>query len=88
MSWKLKEHPKLPKGKIVAVVVLDGWGEAPPGPYNCISAAHTPNMDSLKQVLNSQSQSLEMDENIYEIEIPRPSQLHKIVIIFSFLLCR
>ncbi|XP_047939058.1 2,3-bisphosphoglycerate-independent phosphoglycerate mutase-like isoform X1 [Salvia hispanica] len=48
-SWKLKDHPKLAKGKTVAVVVLDGWGEANPNPYNCIHVAHTPTMDSLKK---------------------------------------
>ncbi|KAA8517601.1 hypothetical protein F0562_015075 [Nyssa sinensis] len=48
-SWKLADHPKLPKGKIVAVVVLDGWGEANPNQYNCIHVADTPTMDSLKQ---------------------------------------
>ncbi|THU52284.1 hypothetical protein C4D60_Mb10t02360 [Musa balbisiana] len=48
-SWKLADHPKLPKGKTVAVVVLDGWGEANPDKYNCIHVAQTPTMDSLKQ---------------------------------------
>lgn len=47
-SWKLADHPKLPKGKPVAVVVLDGWGEATPDQYNCIHIAETPTMDSLK----------------------------------------
>jgi 2,3-bisphosphoglycerate-independent phosphoglycerate mutase len=47
-SWKLADHPKLPKGKPVAVVVLDGWGEAKPDQYNCIHIAETPTMDSLK----------------------------------------
>ncbi|XP_020591641.1 2,3-bisphosphoglycerate-independent phosphoglycerate mutase [Phalaenopsis equestris] len=47
-SWKLADHPKLPKGKTVAVVVLDGWGEAKPDEYNCIHTAKTPTMDSLK----------------------------------------
>ncbi|KAK4268357.1 hypothetical protein QN277_025026 [Acacia crassicarpa] len=47
-SWKLPDHPKLPKGKQVAVVVLDGWGEANPNEYNCIHTAETPTMDSLK----------------------------------------
>lgn len=50
-SWKLADHPKLPKGKTVAVVVLDGWGEAKPDQYNCIHIAETPTMDSLKKVL-------------------------------------
>lgn len=49
-SWKLADHPKLPKGKTVAVVVLDGWGEANPDKYNCIHVAETPTMDSLKNV--------------------------------------
>ncbi|KAG0447911.1 hypothetical protein HPP92_028104, partial [Vanilla planifolia] len=48
LSWKLVDHPKLPKGKTVAVVVLDGWGEANPDKYNCIHTARTPTMDSLK----------------------------------------
>ncbi|KAM0064565.1 putative phosphotransferase (phosphomutase) [Helianthus debilis subsp. tardiflorus] len=47
-TWKLADHPKLPKGKIIAVVVLDGWGEASPDKYNCIHVAETPMMDSLK----------------------------------------
>ncbi|KAL1821313.1 hypothetical protein ACET3Z_016182 [Daucus carota] len=47
-TWKLEDHPKLPKGKIVAMVVLDGWGEAKPNKYNCIATADTPTMDSLK----------------------------------------
>ncbi|KAF3618251.1 2,3-bisphosphoglycerate-independent phosphoglycerate mutase [Capsicum annuum] len=48
-AWKLKDHPKLPKGKTVAVIVLDGWGEAKPNEYNAISVAETPVMDSLKK---------------------------------------
>lgn len=48
-SWKLPDHPKLPKGKTIAVVVLDGWGEANPNEYNCIHIAETPTMDSLKE---------------------------------------
>lgn len=48
-SWKLKDHPKLGKGKTVAVVVLDGWGEANPNQFNCIHVADTPTMDSLKK---------------------------------------
>ena len=49
-SWKLADHPKLPKGKTVGLVVLDGWGEANPDNYNCIHVAETPTMDSLKKV--------------------------------------
>ncbi|MFZ9943362.1 MAG: 2,3-bisphosphoglycerate-independent phosphoglycerate mutase [Bacteroidia bacterium] len=29
------------------LIVMDGWGEAPSGPSNAISAAHTPNVDRL-----------------------------------------
>ncbi|RLN43375.1 hypothetical protein C2845_PM01G41240 [Panicum miliaceum] len=47
-SWMLPDHPQLPKGKPVAVVVLDGWGEANADQYNCIHVAQTPVMDSLK----------------------------------------
>ncbi|KAG5248408.1 phosphoglycerate mutase family protein [Salix suchowensis] len=47
-AWTLADHPKLPKGKTVAMVVLDGWGEAKPDEYNCIHVAHTPTMDSFK----------------------------------------
>lgn len=50
-SWKLNDHPKLPKGKIIGLVVLDGWGEAKPNQYNCIHIAETPAMDSLKMVI-------------------------------------
>ena len=48
--WELAAHPRLPKGTVVAVVVLDGWGEAPPDPFNCIHAADTPTLDALKMV--------------------------------------
>ncbi|XP_022966260.1 2,3-bisphosphoglycerate-independent phosphoglycerate mutase [Cucurbita maxima] len=48
-SWKLPDHPKLPKDKTVALIVLDGWGEADPDRYNCIHVAETPTMDSLKK---------------------------------------
>ncbi|XP_051115478.1 2,3-bisphosphoglycerate-independent phosphoglycerate mutase-like isoform X2 [Andrographis paniculata] len=48
-GWTLKDHPKLPKGKPLAVVVLDGWGEANPNQYNCIHVAETPTLDSLKK---------------------------------------
>lgn len=50
-SWKLEDHPKLEKGKVIALIVLDGWGEANPDQYNCIHVAETPVMDSLKTVL-------------------------------------
>ncbi|XP_022722282.1 2,3-bisphosphoglycerate-independent phosphoglycerate mutase-like [Durio zibethinus] len=49
VSWKLEDHPKLPKGKTIALVVLDGWGENKPDDFNCIHVAETPTMDSLKQ---------------------------------------
>ncbi|CAL9778059.1 unnamed protein product [Musa acuminata subsp. burmannicoides] len=40
-SWKLADHPRLPKRKTVAVVILDGWGEANPDQYKCIHVADT-----------------------------------------------
>jgi hypothetical protein len=49
-SFTLPDHPTLPKGKPVAVIVLDGWGEASADQYNCIHRAETPVMDSLKNV--------------------------------------
>jgi len=48
--WALAAHPRLAKGTVVGVVVLDGWGEAPPDPFNCIHAADTPTLDALKMV--------------------------------------
>ncbi|KAK9193745.1 hypothetical protein WN944_004442 [Citrus x changshan-huyou] len=48
-NWKLKEHPQLSRNNIVAVVVLDGWGEFKPDKYNCIHVADTPTMDSFKK---------------------------------------
>ncbi|KAK1265469.1 hypothetical protein QJS04_geneDACA016947 [Acorus gramineus] len=48
-SWKLDHHPKLPKGKTIGLIVLDGWGEADPDQYNCIHVAETPTMDSFKK---------------------------------------
>ncbi|XP_008244292.1 PREDICTED: 2,3-bisphosphoglycerate-independent phosphoglycerate mutase [Prunus mume] len=48
-NWKLADHPKLPKGKTVGLIVLDGWGEANPDQYNCIHVAETPVMDSFKK---------------------------------------
>eukprot|EP01018_Ginkgo_biloba_P000378 Gb_01536 [translate_table: standard] len=49
LYWKLADHPKLPKGKTVAVVVLDGWGENICDQYNAIHVANTPTMDSLRK---------------------------------------
>jgi 2,3-bisphosphoglycerate-independent phosphoglycerate mutase len=39
----------LPSGRfpLVALVILDGWGCAPPGPGNAVSLAETPNFDRL-----------------------------------------
>ena len=31
----------------VMLVILDGWGLAPPGPYNAVTVANTPNFDRL-----------------------------------------
>ncbi|KAM1030673.1 hypothetical protein ACFX13_035261 [Malus domestica] len=48
-DWKLPDHPKLPKGKVIGLIVLDGWGEANTDQYNCIHVADTPVMNSLKK---------------------------------------
>jgi len=38
----------LPRGRpLVALVILDGWGCAPPGPGNAVELANTPNFDRL-----------------------------------------
>ena len=39
----------MPSGRfpLVALVILDGWGCAPPGPGNAVSLADTPNFDRL-----------------------------------------
>lgn len=50
-EFKLQEHGKIPKDKIIALVVLDGWGESKPDKYNCIHVAETPTMDKFKEVL-------------------------------------
>ncbi|XP_006651342.1 2,3-bisphosphoglycerate-independent phosphoglycerate mutase-like [Oryza brachyantha] len=49
--WELAGHRRLGKGKgkVVGVVVLDGWGEAAPDPFNCIHVADTPALDALKK---------------------------------------
>ncbi|XP_062211140.1 2,3-bisphosphoglycerate-independent phosphoglycerate mutase-like [Phragmites australis] len=47
--WELAAHPRLAKGKVVGVVVLDGWGEAAPDPFNCIHVTDTPTLDALKK---------------------------------------
>ena len=43
----LPPGPKAPPLTQVALVVLDGWGLAPPGPGNAVSLAETPNFDAL-----------------------------------------
>ncbi|GJQ94232.1 2,3-bisphosphoglycerate-independent phosphoglycerate mutase [Tanacetum coccineum] len=47
-SWKLADHPKLPKNKLVAMIVLDGWGEASPDNHLLYHVAETLPWDSLK----------------------------------------
>ncbi len=37
----------LPTARPVALIILDGWGLAPPGPSNAVTLAHTPTMDAL-----------------------------------------
>ncbi|KAH9537815.1 hypothetical protein CY35_16G071400 [Sphagnum magellanicum] len=47
-EWKLPPHPKIPKGKKVTIIILDGWGENIPDRFNAIAVAETPAMDHLK----------------------------------------
>lgn len=39
----------LPKGRLVVVIVLEGWGENISDQYNAIHLARTPTLDSLKK---------------------------------------
>ncbi|KAF8683995.1 hypothetical protein HU200_044946 [Digitaria exilis] len=65
--WELAAHPRLAKGKVVGVVVLDGWGEAPPDPFNCIHVADTPTLDALKKVRRAKLVDLALSSGkIYE----------------------
>ncbi len=43
----------IPTMKRAALIILDGWGLAPPGPGNCIELARTPVIDRIKAVLPS-----------------------------------
>lgn len=47
-KFKLAPHPKLPKGKKLMLIILDGWGEQIPDEFNAIHCAQTPVMDYLK----------------------------------------
>lgn len=49
-KMKLAPHPKLPKGKKIMLIILDGWGEQIPDEFNAIHRAETPIMDYLKTV--------------------------------------
>src|SRR6185436_4251629 len=40
-------YADLQKRPLVALVILDGWGCAPPGPGNAVELAHTPTFDRL-----------------------------------------
>jgi 2,3-bisphosphoglycerate-independent phosphoglycerate mutase len=43
----MAREPGGPRAPSVCLVVLDGWGLAPPGPGNAVSLAHTPVFDRL-----------------------------------------
>jgi 2,3-bisphosphoglycerate-independent phosphoglycerate mutase len=43
----MEESPSDEAPKLVCLVVLDGWGIAPPGPGNAVTLARTPNLDRL-----------------------------------------
>lgn len=34
---------------VSVLIIMDGWGEAPSGPYNAVSTADTPNIDRLRE---------------------------------------
>jgi 2,3-bisphosphoglycerate-independent phosphoglycerate mutase len=36
------------KKDITVLIIMDGWGESPPGPYNAVSVAKTPHIDGLR----------------------------------------
>ena len=49
-EFELKKHPKLPSGKQVLVVILDGFAENKhKDEYNAVHSAHTPTVDKLKE---------------------------------------
>lgn len=49
MTGKPLIKGKMPgPSKHLVLIILDGWGEAPPGPGNLISRAQTPVMDSMR----------------------------------------
>jgi 2,3-bisphosphoglycerate-independent phosphoglycerate mutase len=43
----LPPGPERPPVSGLCLVILDGWGLAPPGPGNAVTQAHTPNFDEL-----------------------------------------
>ncbi|CAK9219035.1 unnamed protein product [Sphagnum troendelagicum] len=47
-KWVLPAHDKLPKGKKLMLIILDGWGEQIADQFNAIAVATTPIMDHLK----------------------------------------
>ncbi len=48
------DRPSRPSARPVALIVLDGWGIAPPGPGNAVSLARTPVVDrALRQCPNT-----------------------------------
>jgi 2,3-bisphosphoglycerate-independent phosphoglycerate mutase len=51
MSQQLKTRGKADER--VVLIVLDGWGIAPPGKWNAISQARTPNFDSVSREFGS-----------------------------------
>jgi len=51
-KWVLPAHDKLPKGKKLMLIILDGWGEQIADQFNAIAVAKTPIMDHLKTVRN------------------------------------
>ena len=52
-GWTLAPHAKLPRGKKIMLIILDGWGEQIGDEFNAIHVAKTPIMDYLKTVIVS-----------------------------------
>src|SRR5579871_6129012 len=58
MKNSKKKKSALPRARVskspVVLVILDGWGIAPPGKYNAISLAKKPCFESLEKEFGSQ----------------------------------
>ncbi len=74
-EWKLPPHPKIPKGKKVTIIILDGWGENIPDRFNAIAVAETPAMDHLKTVMNIFTET-------HDVKLELPDSLVSSILLF------